>query len=123
MKAETMCAPATVCFLYRRGYNVSEFEIRQTREFSRWFEGVRDREARARIAVRIRRLSLGNVGDAVGLGAGLAELRVDYGPGYRVYVTRARMDCFVLLFGGDKRTQATDIRTARRLAANLEEMR
>jgi putative addiction module killer protein len=100
---------------------VTEFEIRQTREFSRWFDGLRDRESQARILIRIRRLSLGNIGDVASVGGGLLELKVDYGPGYRVYVMRAGSRAFVLLAGGDKRTQTDDIRRARGLAAHLKE--
>jgi putative addiction module killer protein len=100
---------------------MTEFEIRQTQQLSRWFDGLRDRDARARILVRIRRLSLGNVGDATGVGGGVSELKVDYGPGYRVYVARTGKAAFVLLVGGDKRTQAKDVDNARRLARGLEE--
>lgn len=100
---------------------MAEFEIRQTREFSRWFDGLRDREAQARILIRIRRLSLGNIGDAGSVGGGLSELKVDYGPGYRVYVMRTGSRAFLIPTGGDKRTQADDIRRARSLAAEQKE--
>jgi len=94
-------------------------EIRQTAVYARWFDGLRDRQARAQIDLRIRRLSLGNPGDAKPVGEGVSELRVDYGPGYRVYFTQRGETLAVLLAGGDKRTQARDIKKALDLARNL----
>lgn len=94
-------------------------EIRQTDEFARWFDSLRDRQARARIDARIRRLSLGNPGDVKPVGEGVSELRIDYGPGYRVYFVQHGQTVIVLLAGGDKRTQDADISTARDLARNL----
>ena len=96
-------------------------EVRQTDLYARWFEGLRDGQARARILVRIRRLSLGNAGDVRPVGEGVSELRIDYGPGYRVYFVSRRQSLIVLLAGGDKRTQASDIRTAHSLARGLQE--
>ena len=93
--------------------------VRQTELYARWFEGLRDRQARARILVRIRRLSLGNAGDVRPVGEGVSEMRIDYGPGYRVYFVRRGEELVVLLAGGDKATQERDIRTARELARNL----
>lgn len=94
-------------------------EVRQTDHFARWFERLRDRQARARILVRVRRLSLGNPGDVRPVGEGVSELRIDYGPGYRVYFTARGETVVILLAGGDKRTQARDIRTALELARPL----
>jgi putative addiction module killer protein len=94
-------------------------EIRQTAKFARWFERLRDREARARIDLRIRRLSLGNPGDVKPVGEGVSELRIDYGPGYRVYFVQRGQNLVVLLAGGDKATQDADIRTALDLARRL----
>jgi putative addiction module killer protein len=94
-------------------------EVRQTEVFAAWFARLRDRQARARIAARIRRLSLGNPGDVKPVGGGVSEMRVDYGPGYRVYFTRRGDRVVVLLCGGDKRTQARDIATAIALAGEL----
>ena len=91
-------------------------EIRQTEVYSRWFRRLRDRQARARINVRIRRLSLGNPGDVKPVGEGVSELRIDYGPGYRVYFVQRGQTLVVLLAGGDKQTQGRDIRTALELA-------
>jgi putative addiction module killer protein len=95
-------------------------EIRETAAFSQWFASLRDHKARARIDVRIRRLSLGNPGDARPVGSGVSELRIDYGPGYRVYYVQRREVLVILLCGGDKRTQARDILTAKTLAGELE---
>jgi putative addiction module killer protein len=94
-------------------------EVRQTCEFTRWFDRLADRKARARILVRIRRLSLGNPGDVRSLGGGVSELRVDWGPGYRVYFVAKGSSAVILLARGDKRTQSADIRAARALAQTL----
>lgn len=94
-------------------------EIRQTDEFARWFLDLRDRTAKARIDIRIRRLSLGNPGDVRAVGEGVSELRLDYGPGYRVYFVQQGPVLIVLLAGGDKSTQEKDIRLAKLLAKEL----
>ena len=94
-------------------------EIRQTDDFVNWFVNLRDRKARARILVRIRRLSLGNPGDVKPVGKGLLELRVDYGPGYRVYFVQRGKTLIILLAGGDKGSQKRDIAKAQRLADGL----
>lgn len=94
-------------------------EIRQTEVYSRWFRTLRDRQARARINIRIRRLSLGNPGDARPVGEGVSELRIDYGPGYRVYFVQRGQTLVVLLAGGDKQSQGRDIRRALDLAREL----
>jgi len=94
-------------------------EIRQTEAYAQWFDGLRDRTARARIDVRIRRLSLGNPGDVRPVGEGVSELRIDYGPGYRVYFVERGETLVVLLAGGDKRTQDRDIKAALELARDL----
>lgn len=94
-------------------------EVRQTEEYSEWFANLRDIQARARINARIRRLSLGNPGDVKPVGEGVSELRVDYGPGYRVYFLQRGREVVILLAGGDKRTQQKDIQTALELARYL----
>jgi putative addiction module killer protein len=95
-------------------------EIRETFTYARWFARLRDRNARSRILIRIRRLSLGNPGDVKPVGEGLSELRIDYGPGYRVYFTQRGSMVIVLLAGGDKdTTQAKDIATAKELMRGL----
>ena len=94
-------------------------EIRQTEVYSKWFEGLRDRQARARINVRIRRLSLGNPGDMKSVGEGVSELHIDYGPGYRVYFVQQGQTVVILLAGGSKHTQERDIKTVLDLAREL----
>jgi putative addiction module killer protein len=96
-------------------------EVRQTDEYEKWFDSLRDRQAKARIDIRVRRLSLGNPGDAKPVGEGVSELRIDYGPGYRVYFVQRVNVLIVLLAGGDKRTQEHDIRLAKQLARELPE--
>ena len=91
-------------------------EIRQTEVFLNWLRKLRDQNARARIQIRIRRLSLGNFGDVKSLGEGISELRIDYGPGYRVYLQQRGSLLVLLLAGGSKKTQQTDIAMARKLA-------
>ena len=94
-------------------------EVRRTEVFARWLDGLRDVRARARVQVRIERLAAGNPGDVRPVGEGVSELRIDYGPGYRVYYKGQGSAVVVLLAGGDKRTQSDDIETAQRLARNL----
>jgi putative addiction module killer protein len=99
--------------------NSISLEVRQTDVFAAWFAALRDRQARARITTRIRRLSLGNPRDAKTVGSGVSEMRIDYGPGYRVYFIRRGAAVVILLCGGDKRTQARDIARAHELAREL----
>ena len=94
-------------------------EIRQTEVYARWFRCLRDRNARVRIDIRIRRLSLGNPGDVRPVGEGVSEIRIGYGPGYRVYYVKRGLDVVVLLAGGDKDSQKRDIRRALELARGL----
>jgi putative addiction module killer protein len=94
-------------------------EIRKTEVFAKWLDGLHDIRARARILVRIERLAAGNPGDVKSVGEGVSELRIDYGPGYRVYYKKQGQKVVILLAGGDKSTQAKDIKTALRLARNL----
>jgi putative addiction module killer protein len=97
------------------------FEVRQTVVFSRWLERLADQRAAERIAQRIVRLQSGLLGDVKPVGDGVSELRVDYGPGYRMYFVQRGKILIVLLCGGDKRTQARDIGAAKALAADLED--
>jgi putative addiction module killer protein len=94
-------------------------EIRQTEAYAEWFGDLHDSAARARINVRIRRMSLGNIGDVKPVGEGVSELRIDYGPGYRVYFVQRGQTLVVLLAGGDKRTQSRDVKKALNLARQL----
>ena len=94
-------------------------EIRKTETFSKWIDSLRDIRARARVLARIERLAVGHTGDAKPVGEGVSELRIDHGPGYRVYFKRQGRAVVVLLAGGDKKTQNRDIQTALRLARDL----
>lgn len=99
-------------------YTASVREILKSATFDAWFNSLRDRQAKARIAARIDRLSLGNPGDVKPVGSGVSEMRIDYGPGYRVYFMQRGPIIIVILCGGDKRTQVTDIRQAIEIAGN-----
>ena len=100
-------------------YNTVVVEIRQTEVYARWFRRLRDRQARVRIDSRIRRLSLGNPGDVRPVDEGVSEIRINYGPGYRVYFVQRGQTLVVLLAGGDKDSQTRDIRRALELAREL----
>lgn len=94
-------------------------EIRKTEKFAKWLDKLQDIRARARILVRIERLSTGNPGDVKTVGEGVSELRINYGPGYRIYYKKKEQKVIILLAGGDKGTQAKDVKTALRLAQDL----
>jgi putative addiction module killer protein len=94
-------------------------EIRKTDLFAQWLDSLRDIRARARVQARIERLAAGNAGDVRPVGDGVSEMRIDYGPGYRVYYKKRGRELVILLAGGDKRTQPADIKAALRLASNL----
>ena len=96
-------------------------EVRQAAEYEKWFASLKDRTARVRVDIRIRRLSLGNLGTVDPVGEGVSELKIDYGPGYRVYFVQHGSHYVLLLIGGDKSTQARDIRRARELARKYTE--
>jgi putative addiction module killer protein len=98
---------------------MQQIEIHETDEYQRWFEGLRDLAGQSRILARLRRLSLGSFGDFKPLGEGVLELRIDQGPGYRVYFTRRGEAVIVLLAGGDKSSQTRDIERAKQLARGL----
>ena len=93
--------------------------IRQTKLYIRWFNRLKDNLVKTRIAVRIRRMQLGNVGDAKSVGDGVFELRFGFGPGYRVYYTERAGEIIVLLAGGDKSTQKQDIEKAKQLSSTI----
>ena len=94
-------------------------ETRKTESFAKWIDGLQDLRARARILARIERFAAGNRGDVKPVGEGVSEMRIDYGPGYRVYFKKTGQRVVILLAGGDKNTQSRDIKTALRLARDL----
>lgn len=96
-------------------------KVCKTQRFARWIDTLGDVQGRARILARIERLAGGNPGDVRRIRDGVSEMRIDYGPGYRVYFKRCGQELIILLAGGDKSTQARDIQAALRLARNLEE--
>ncbi len=96
-------------------------EIRKTDVFANWFNSLRDRRAKARIQARIDRLETGHFGDIAPVGKGVNELRIFYGPGYRVYFVKQGLAIVILLSGGDKSTQSSDIVEAKELAKQLED--
>lgn len=93
--------------------------IHTTEHFDEWFEALRDKQAKSRVEARLRRVELGNFGDVKPVGEGVSELRIDYGPGYRIYLARRGSEIVILLVGGDKGTQAKDIKMALELARML----
>ncbi len=95
--------------------------IRKTDQYSEWFSDLKDRAVRARIDVRLRRLSLGNPGEVKSVGEGVSELKFDFGPGYRVYIGYEGQELVILLGGGDKSTQTKDIKAAQKLLKELKE--
>jgi putative addiction module killer protein len=101
-------------------YSWSVVEIRESAVFSLWLRSLRDSQARTRIAVRVRRLAFGNYGDVQPVGEGVSELRLHFGPGYRVYFVQRGQVLIVLLCGGEKSTQDRDIAEAKRLAKEVE---
>lgn len=94
-------------------------EMRKSEVFARWLDELRDIQARARVQIRIERLAAGNAGDVKPVGEGVSELRIDYGAGYRIYFKQHGSELVILLAGGDKSTQSSDIKIALRLARNL----
>ena len=96
-------------------------EVRETPEFTRWLAALKDQRAVLHIVRRISRVAAGNTGDAKSVGGSVSELRIDHGPGYRVYFTRRRQALVILLCGSDKRTQSRDIRKAIEIAEKLED--
>ncbi|KJC53597.1 addiction module antitoxin RelB [Bradyrhizobium sp. LTSP849] len=94
-------------------------EVRQTEHFSEWLNHLKDANAFARITVRIRRMEMGNPGDSKSVGGSVREMRIDYGPGYRIYYVQRAAQIVILLCGGDKRTQRQDIKQAQELAETV----
>lgn len=96
-------------------------EVRQTDIFAKWFNSLRDRKAKARVQARIDRIEIGNFGDVSPIGEGVSELRIHYGPGYRVYFVQRGSVVVILLSGGDKSSQNADIKRAKEIAKQLED--
>ena len=94
-------------------------EIEQTTEYKNWFKKIRDQKAKARIAIRIKRLSAGNPGQVDKVGEGISEIKINFGPGYRVYYKKTGASVLLLLIGGDKKTQDSDIKKAKIIAKNI----
>ena len=101
-------------------YKGHAFQLAETDEFQRWHGSLADRRAAARIVDRIKRASNGNFGDAKAVGSGISEMRIDYGPGYRVYFFRRGKELVILLCGGDKKSQKADIANAVRMKEEIE---
>ena len=97
------------------------FDVQQTKTSEAWIDGLKDMRAVARIEMRLRRLSLGLLGDSKSLGDGVSEMRIDYGPGYRLYFTRRGERVVILLCGGDKKRQSDDIACAKQLAKEADD--
>lgn len=110
------------CFLLTMVYTLIMKMITVTETYSNWFEKLRDSRAKAKILARVRRVELGNFGDCEPVGEGVSELRIHYGPGYRVYFVQRGYELVILLAGGDKSTQAKDIDIAKQLARDLKEV-
>jgi putative addiction module killer protein len=96
-------------------------DVRETPDFTKWLAALNDQRARLQIVRRISRVAAGNFGDAKSVGGAVSELRIDHGPGYRVYFIRRGKAIIILLCGGDKRTQSKDIRKAQEIAETLED--
>lgn len=109
------------CFLLTVVYTLIMKMITVTETYSTWFEKLRDSRAKAKILARVRRVELGNFGDCEPVGEGVSELRIHYGPGYRVYFVQRGYELVILLAGGDKSTQVKDIDIAKQLARDLKE--
>lgn len=97
------------------------YSIQQTATFAKWLSGLRDMRAKARIIARVRQAEHGNLGDTKSVGGGVSEMRIDVGPGYRLYYTRRGEILIILLIGGDKSTQEKDIKRAQAMLQELEE--
>ena len=106
--------------MYLIGYNEIMIRVEETDNFKKWMRDMKDRKARSIINARIRRLSLGNKGDTKYITDGISELRIDFGPGYRVYYIEENQTIIILLCGGDKSSQKRDIEEAKLIAQNLE---
>jgi len=107
--------------MYSAGYDKKMITVRETENFKKWIRCLKDKVTQSIITARIRRISAGNFGDVRSVGENIFELRIDYGPGFRVYYTQKGREIVILLCGGDKSTQKRDVETAKEIAKNLEE--
>lgn len=96
------------------------FTVLKTEQYDVWFDSIPDKVTRNRITARIKRIEQGNLGDTKSVGGGVSEMRLDFGPGYRLYFTRRGLELIILLCGGDKSSQKRDIKRAQTLAARLD---
>jgi putative addiction module killer protein len=112
----------SIDILYPIGYDEYMITIRETEQFKSWILNIKDNVTQAIINARIRRISTGNFGDSRSVGDGVFELRIHYGPGYRVYFKDTGKEIVILLCGGDKSTQSRDITAAKQIAQNVEEI-
>ncbi len=108
--------------MYPHGYNFPVYQLQQTVQFVSWLDALKDKRAKARIVARLQQAEAGNLGDWKSVQSDVSEMRVDYGPGYRVYFTRRRRVLLILLCGGDKSSQARDIRRAIKLATEIGDL-
>ncbi|GHT68630.1 addiction module antitoxin RelB [Spirochaetia bacterium] len=115
-----MSIPTPLDFPYSIGYTKNMITVRETEHFKTWIRAINDRQTKQIINARIRRISTGNFGDTKPVGDGISELRIDYGPGYRVYYIRRGDELVILLCGSDKSTQDETIKAAKKIAENLE---
>lgn len=113
------CFKKNLTQLYPIRYIIGMNIIKKTDYFEKWFTKLRDIQGKARILARLKRIELGNIGDHKSIGGGLFELRIDYGPGYRIYYVRMKESIIVLLAGGDKSTQEKDIKRARKILSEI----
>ena len=95
------------------------FIVQKTDIFESWFSNLRDLSAKAKILSRIKRIELGNLGDHKSVGGGISEIRIDYGPGYRLYFVKSKGVIIILVSGGDKSTQSRDIKRAQEIALSI----
>jgi len=107
--------------VYQLGYNAAMYSVLTTQRFDTWFDGLRDARAKRMVQMRVDRAEDGNFGDCEPVGEGISEMRIHYGPGYRVYFKRSGLEVLILLAGGDKSTQGKDIKAALKLARELSE--
>jgi putative addiction module killer protein len=120
VQAQDLQDPGVVDTTAYVAYKLHMLDVKRSKEFDRWLKGLMDTKAKAKVLVRVERLGLGNPGDVGPVGEGISEMRIDFGPGYRVYY-KQQDDTAILLCGGDKGSQNRDIRKAKKIASGLED--